>query len=99
MDESPGVWGRTQSFVKGQPPPHDKKEGGRGQLSNLAARAWRACQLHHRMDVDQELGSEDLGDDAASQAACSWGVACPPYHAGLPRPKGESDRPRSCHFR
>ncbi len=25
MDESPGVWGRTQSFVKGQPPPHDKK--------------------------------------------------------------------------
>ncbi len=58
------------------------------------------------MELDQELGSEDLGlvrtvrrMMLGSQAACSWAVACQPYRSGVQRPKGESDRLEGCHIR
>lgn len=58
MDGSAQVWGRTESCVKGQPTLHDKKKVV--EASSPARPRGRAL-ASFIIDVDQELGSEDLG--------------------------------------
>lgn len=59
MDDSAQVGGRTESFVKGQPTPHDKKKVV--EASSPARPRGRSALASFIIDVDQELRSEDLG--------------------------------------